>query len=211
MLISGPQLSKIAPTIKGSKAEAVAGMLSLICPEYGIDTPDIFHEFIANVLEECGEFSRFEENMNYSAKRLMEVWPSRFRTLAEAEPYAMNGPKLAGKVYDGRMGNIHPGDGWKFRGGGPIQLTGRNNYTLFTAYFNQRYGTSHTVEQIADLLRTDLSVGIHSACWIFAVVKKLIPMAIADNMKDIVKRINGGYTGLSKRTEYYNRAKLYIA
>lgn len=208
-MINGTQLKAICPALSIERANEVAAVLDKICPIYGIDTPDIFHEFIANLCEECAEFTDFEENLSYSAKRLMAVWPSRFPNYETAQQHERNPKKLANYVYGFRkdLGNTQQDDGWNFRGGGPIQLTGRYNYTNFTIYYNRKFKTDLKVENVAELLRTDLTMGIHSACWLFAVAKKLIPLAVADFMKDIIRRINGGLTNYPKRIEYYNRAK----
>lgn len=212
-MIIGQQLRKICTKLTESKANTAALLLDTICPMYGINTADIFHEFIANLAEECGEFTVFEEDLRYSAKRLREVWPQRFPTKEIAEQYAMKPKALANKVYGGRkdLGNTQPDDGWNFRGSGPIQMTGRYNFTMFTAYYNKRFGSAYTIEQMAELLRTDLEKGIHSACWIFAISKKLIDEAEADFMKTIVKRINGGLVNYEKRKEYYRRAKSVVS
>lgn len=78
--------------------------------------------------ETGGRMQPVIENLNYSAKRLTEVWPTRFPTIASAKPYANNPQKLANKVYGGRLGNVGPNDGWIFRGRGLPQITGRENY-----------------------------------------------------------------------------------
>ena len=203
-------LTKICPSVKGEKAIKVANALNEVCPSYGIDKPTIMHEFLANLLEESWEFGHFVESLNYRAVRLMEVWPSRFPTMAIAMQYANNPQKLANKVYGGRMGNIQPNDGWDFRGSGPIQLTGRDTMTMFTVYLNKRLGTKYTLQQVAEFLRTDMTIGMHSSCWFFAIYKKLIPFALTDNMKEVVKRINGGLTNFAQRNSYYNQCKKYI-
>src|SRR5690554_2663020 len=80
---------------------------------------------MAQVGHESADLTRLEENLNYSAKRLMQVWPSRFPNSRIADRYARDPEMLANEVYGGRMGNDKNGDGWRYRGRGPIQLTGR--------------------------------------------------------------------------------------
>lgn len=210
MLITADQLHKVALSIKGDRAEFISNLINKICPLYGIDTTDVLHEFLANVLVESGEFNTLAENLNYSAKRLVAVWPKRFPTLQDAIPFEHNPMALANKVYGGRMGNNQLNDGFNFRGSGLMQITGRENTTNFTNYYNNKFTTQYTPEQIADLLRTDLSIAMHSACWIFAISFKLIDEAINDDMLAIVKRINGGYTGLNERQNYYTRLKQFV-
>lgn len=196
--------------ITGANAVKIAAWLTEICPKYGIISADIFHEFIANVLHESNCFTNLEENLNYSAKRLMEVWPKRFPNKNIAAKYAHNPEALANYVYGDRMGNVKPGDGWLYRGSGPIQNTGYENCNNFTKYFNKIMGTAFSTPQMAGLLRTDVGIGIHNACWIFAIAKKLIALAIADSLKEIVKKINGGYLGLTERQQYYDLAVLHV-
>lgn len=186
--------------------------LNSICPTYGIVDADIMHEFLANVLEESNCFSRYEENLNYTAKRLTEVWPSRFPNLDSAIPYEHDSRKLANKVYGDRkdLGNVQPGDGFTFRGSGPIQITGRSNFTIFAAYIRKRFNIIMPLDILADKLRTDDALGIHSACWLFAIAKQLIDEAINDNMPVIVKRINGGLNGYKERLKYYELCKQLI-
>lgn len=81
--------------------------------------------------ETGGQMQPVSENLNYSARRLTEVWPSRFPTLASAAPYAGNPRKLANKVYGGRLGNTSDDDGWIYRGRGLAQITGKANYVKF--------------------------------------------------------------------------------
>jgi len=82
--------------------------------------------------ETGGKMQPIEENLNYtSAARIKQVWPSRFPTIASAQPYVRNPQKLANKVYGGRMGNTGPDDGWRYRGRGLPQITGKDNYKKF--------------------------------------------------------------------------------
>lgn len=94
----------------------------------GINTPLRICHFMAQISVESGGLRIVEENLRYSASRLCAVWPKRFPTLNAAEPYANNPQALANKVYGGRMGNEKAGDGWRYRGRGPKQITGRDNY-----------------------------------------------------------------------------------
>ncbi len=190
--------------------QEVANALDTIPPQYGINTPDIYHEFIARLAVECAQFTDFEENLSYSATRLTQVWSGRFPTIEAAAPYAHNPEKLANKVYGGRLGNTLPGDGWRFAGAGPIQLTGRINVTNFTNYYNTKFNTQLAPEAMAVLLRTSLTIGIHSASWIFAISFKLIDEAIADDLVGIVKRIQGGVGGLAATKVFYDRAKRWV-
>ncbi|MGJ7039139.1 putative chitinase [Shinella sp. BE166] len=94
----------------------------------------LFH--LAAILSEAyhetgGRMQPISENLNYSAKRMTQVWPSRFPTIAAAQPYANNPKALANKVYGGRLGNKFQDDGWRFRGRGLAQITGRENYEKF--------------------------------------------------------------------------------
>jgi putative chitinase len=221
-MINDKQLTSICPAIKGTLAVLISEKLSKICPQYGISTPDIFHEFIANVLEECGEFTTFTENLNYSAEALISKFGRHRISVADAKKYGRIDGKqkadqkaIANILYGGKwgrinLGNTEPNDGWNFRGSGAIQNTGRANISKFAKYYNNRFKTNYSVEEVAELLRIDLDISIHSACWFFAIAKDLIQEAIDDKMLDIVKKINGGTNGLSKRLIYLERAKKYI-
>lgn len=215
-------LSQVAPNIKGNLAVDISGKLVSICPMYGIDTADIFHEFIANVLHESAQFSQLTEGLNYSAQGLANTFPGRYAIDPHAKFKVPNQlakslhkqpVAIANNVYANRLGNgdEKSGDGWQFRGSGPIQLTGKENITVFANYYNQKFGKDITPGTMALYLRSNIEIGIHSACWIFAVAKKLIPLAISDNMKEIVHKINGGYIGLTSRLKYYNYAKRFIS
>ncbi|WP_128918563.1 glycoside hydrolase family 19 protein [Bradyrhizobium nanningense] len=87
--------------------------------------------FFAQMLEETGGFHIQVESLRYSPSRLMEVWPHRFPTLDIAEQYAYNEEKLGNYVYGGRLGNTNPGDGFRYRGRGLLQITGRAAYAKY--------------------------------------------------------------------------------
>ena len=193
MLITSDILKKIVPLV-GNKAETITNLINEICPKYGINNADILHEFIAQLAHESGAFQLKTENLNYSAKRLLEVFPKYF-SKQTALQYQNNPQMIANIVYAARMGNgsINSGDGWKYRGGGFIQATGKSMYQLYAAYKKM------DADKLADLVRTDDTYAMDISCWIFAIEKKLIQLAIADDMITITKRINGG-TKLSTMT-----------
>lgn len=220
-LLTPDILTKIAPVIKGQQAVTLSDLHNAICPLYGINTPDIFHEFIANELEESNCFQSLSENLNYSVKGLLDTFQRHRISEADCKQYGRtlfrkaNQQAIANIIYGGQwglanLGNQLPNDGWQFRGASVLQITGRGSFTAFTKYYNNRFGTTYTPEQMSDLLRTDLKLGIHSACWEFAISKNLIQAAIDDNFNKVVKAINGGYNGLQERLRYYNLAKQYI-
>ena len=111
----------------------VQGVESILDEAERRGTP-LFH--LAAILSEVyhetgGRMQPVIENLNYSAKRMTQVWPKRFPTVASAQPYAGNPRALANKVYGGRLGNTGPDDGWLYRGRGLAQITGRANYAKF--------------------------------------------------------------------------------
>lgn len=109
---------------------------AVLAPEMGrqqIVTVGRMAGFLSNITHETGGLRRLVENLHYSsAERLMAIWPSRFPTRETALPFVANAPALAERVYGGRMGNRAPGEGWRFRGRGCYQTTGRDNYTALS-------------------------------------------------------------------------------
>ena len=220
-MITGPILKQLAPSLPQDKANEYAGYLAKICPLYGMGDADVLHEFIARLLVECGEFIVFEESLNYSVDGLLKTFgtarisPAKAAQLGRSKTQKADKEGIGNIVYGGdwgrkNLGNTLPGDGWTFRGSGPIQMTGRGNVTKFAKYYNSIMRTQYTAEQMAVLLRTNVEVGIHSACWLFAISKQLIDEAMDDNLKAVVKKINGGLIGLDETKKYYEKAKQLI-
>lgn len=118
------------PRLLEGNAKANRAVLIRMAKKEGITDPVELAMLVAQADVETGGFRKFNENLNYSASRLKAVWPGRFREPGKAERVAAAGPEaIANAVYGDRMGNqFNPGDGWKYRGRGFIQLTGRNNY-----------------------------------------------------------------------------------
>ena len=166
--------------------------------KYDIGTPKRQAAFIGQCAVESANFTRLQENLNYSAQRLTQVWPSRFPNINMAESYAHNPEKLADFVYAGRMGNLQDGDGWKFHGRGLIQLTGRENYA------NCGSGIGVDLIDNPDLLLTPKYAAL-SAGW-FWNKKGLNPLADAQEYGAMTRRINGGLTGLDERIAKITKA-----
>jgi putative chitinase len=145
---------------------------------------------------ESAGFRLVRENLNYTSETMMRVWPSRFRTLEEAQPFARNPKGLADKVYSNRMGN-GDGEGHIYIGRGFLQLTGKDNYKAFAADMRVP-----EIMQDPSLVETDYA--FETALWFF---EKNNLFAIADEgvsddtIKRISKRVNGAYIGLSHRSE----------
>jgi putative chitinase len=159
--------------------------------KYDINTPQRQACFIGQCSVESGNFTKLQENLNYSAQRLTQVWPSRFPTIESAEPYAHNPEKLAGKVYNGRLGNSSEEEAAKYLGRGLIQLTGKENYG------NCGSGLGVDLLSNPDLL-TDPKYASLSAGW-FWNKKGLNSLADASDIETMTKRINGGLIGLDDR------------
>lgn len=162
----------------------------------GITTPKRLAHFLAQTLEETGGFTILIESGNYTAARMCEVWPSRFHTDAEAAPYAHNAEKLFNHVYANRMGNgpAESGDGYKYRGRGILQTTGREAYRKY----GQRCGVDFAGDPDlilagAHALKPALAEWTDSGCNAFA---------DRDDIHEITKRINGGETGLAERVRW---------
>jgi putative chitinase len=214
-------LVQLSPKLSTLQAEEWVRAITDVCPLYGIDTADIAHEFLANVLHESGGLTQLEENLNYSTAALLKMFGRHRITQGEALKYGRqkgqtaNQKMIAIMLYGGnfgkqQLGNTQPTDGWDFRGSGPIQMTGRSNFTLFAGHMRSAHNELYNLQQLAQMVRTDKRIAMHSACWIFAISKKLIDAAITDNMNLIVKRINGGYIGMEDRMAYYTQCKKLI-
>lgn len=159
--------------------------------KYGISTTKRQAAFLGQCMHESNNFKTLEENLYYSANALMRVWPSRFPDHDTADKYANNPEKIANKVYAGRMGNTEEGDGFKFRGRGVIQLTGKDAY-LFC-------GSALGIDTITnpDIILTPQYACL-SAGWVWG-KKGLNPIADIGDIKEITRRVNGGMAGYDER------------
>jgi predicted chitinase len=170
-------------------------------PKHGIaDSRLRLAHFFAQVLHESGCMLFDMENLNYSSDALQKVFGKYFPTKEDADAYARNPEKIANRVYADRMGNgdERSGDGWRYRGRGLIQLTGRANYKAFAEWI----GDERVMDE-PDLVCTEYAV--HSAVF-FWVKNDLNRLADRDDVVALTTRVNGGVNGLAHRRELLNKA-----
>lgn len=199
MILSLQQLEELLPTNKN--VGVWLDPLNELLAQYEINTVNRVAGFMAQTSHESNDYKNLEENLYYSADRLMQVWSKRyFPNRDVAKKYEKNPEKLANYVYANRMdnGDEDSGDGWRFRGAGIKQITGRYNFTEFGKTIGM------TAEQAADYIRTTKG-SVHSAVWYWN-LHKLNKTADAKNIKLMTEIINGGLNGLADRTLRFNRA-----
>ncbi|WP_342248596.1 glycoside hydrolase family 19 protein [Sphingomonas sp. OTU376] len=168
-------------------------------PSAEIVTPLRVAHALAQWAVETGGFAKLEESLSYSVPRLRAVWPSRFPTDAAAKPFANNPQALAEKVYGGRLGNTKPGDGWLYRGRGPTQLTGHDNYAGAAEL------TGVDVLGNPDLVATP-DVGMLVACAYWR-QRNINAVADHDDLTAVRVKVNGGKIGLEEAKAFLARAK----
>lgn len=200
-MVSTEQMKTILPRMNWEKAQSYLPFIATVLPKFGIDTPLRKAHFLAQVAHESGGLKYSKENLNYSAQGLRSVFGKYFRTMEIAQSYARKPEKIANKVYADRMGNGNEasGDGWKYKGRGLIQLTGKENYQKFS----QDYGVDCVNNP--DLL-LDPEWALTSACW-FWKKRNLNRYADNDDILMVTKRINGGINGLNDRQQYLDSLK----
>lgn len=161
--------------------------------------------FIAQCAHESAGFTRFVENLNYSAEGLMRTWPNRFPNFEATDGYARNPERIANLVYANRSGNGNEasGDGWKYRGRGCIQLTGHNNYTAASAAIQYPLAT-----QPDDLALAAYAAPV--ACW-FWQSRGLNELADIGDFEGITRRVCGGTTGLADRFAWLEKIQAGLA
>ena len=201
MLVTQPMLCTITTP---ELADRWVDALNETCQEFAIDSPYRIAGFLSNVAHESAGFKFVKENLNYSAASLMRVWSSRFPTLEIAQRYAMQPEKIANRAYADRMGNGDEasGDGWKYRGRGLIQLTGKNNYVAYSM------ACDNEALQYPDMV-AEPKYAAESAGWFWS-VNRLNQLADNQDVIGMTKRINGGTHGLDDRQMKYAQIMSYF-
>jgi putative chitinase len=205
--VPAPPVQTIAPIgglkldkLRGHIPDAVIAMIPDTAAKFQINTPLRLAHFLAQCGHESGGFRVTQENLNYSAKGLAGIFRKYFPTEAAAAPYARQPQKIANKVYANRManGSEASGDGYKFRGRGYIQLTGRDNYTQFGKAIGEDIASN------PDVVASKYS--LLSAAWFWSKngLNKLADVGATDStVTSITKRVNGGTIGLPDRIKHF--------
>jgi putative chitinase len=186
--------------LKGHIPDAVIAQIPDTAAKFQINTPLRLAHFLAQCGHESGGFRATQENLNYSAKGLNGIFKKYFPTEAAAKAYERQPAKIASKVYGGRMGNgpESTGEGYKFRGRGYIQLTGKENYTAFGKAINEDICSNP--DKVAS------SYALLSAAWFFNKngLHKMADEGATDLVvTKITKRVNGGTIGLPDRIKHF--------
>jgi putative chitinase len=197
-------ITKICPRLNAERAKTIQALFDAVCAKYGIVSKSDQAGFASQICHESGEFSIKTENMNFKTPQvLVGTWPSRFNldgsdNKKNANDYIRNPEKLANLVYAGphRMGNgdTASGDGFRFRGSGFMQMTGREDFEKYAKHIDK------TLEETSMLVQTSDEFAMDSAAWEYVIKFKLL------GETDIVKisvKVNGGKIGLEERKRYY--------
>lgn len=195
-MVTRAEIKKLMP---GAAADLVSAVVDNwgVAESAGINKPLRVQHFLSNIAVETGGLKAIVENMSYStAARIRQTWPTRFKTDAAAKTFVKSPKALAVKVYGGRMGNAPSpsDDGWRFRGGGMMQTTGKEGYA------NMGFADN------PEALQTDAGLAFRTAVREWA-KRGCNALADADNVKAVRKAINGGYNGLDHVQEYLRKAK----
>lgn len=178
--------------------------LNAVLPNYGITSPLRLAAFLAQCGHESEGFTAVKENLNYSAQALTATWPKRFPPEV-AKSYARQCDHIANRAYADRLGNgpESSGDGWKYRGRGVIQITGKDNYRAFAKCVGK------SLEDVTGYLETKQGA-VESACWYWS-TRVLSPLADKEDMDRITRVINGGTNGMADRMARYEHIKEVLA
>lgn len=208
-MLTADTLKKVFPRCPTPDVWAKA--LQAACDKFEINTRLRLCSFLAQIGHESDQFTTLVESLKYTAPRLMKVWPKRFPDLASATPYAMNEQKLGNFVYANRNGNgdTASGDGFRYRGRGLIQLTGRSNY--------QEAGKAIGVDLVKkpDLL-TQPAYAALSAGWYWqsrglnALADDQTGDDDLEDFRKITCRINGGYVGVQERFALFKQIRALL-
>jgi len=187
--------------LKGDLPESVYDELKYTCEKFNIDTKLRLVHFLAQCAHESGNFKFLKENLNYSESALKSVFGKYF-TSETAKQYARKPELIAGRVYANRMGNGNEasGEGWKFRGRGYIQLTGKNNYSKLSEYLNEDLVSNPNLVSTKYPLSSAAFFFDHNNLW-----NLCDDGVLESDVKKVTRRVNGGYHGLTDRQNKFDK------
>lgn len=193
------QLTAIYPKAKLSVVPAINKYIGL----FGIDTKEELAMFLAQTLHESNGFNSLRENVNYSAERLLVVFPKYFKTLADAKATVAKGQvAICDRIYGNRLGNNANGDGYKYRGGGLLHLTGRSNYVSVYEEFKKLGFKQFDIVTNSDLIIEPDSAVLSGLVW----WSQNNMNSLAKDITAASKKVNGGTNGLAERKALYAKA-----
>jgi len=201
-MLSETQIRALFPRAPEPHVQAFERRNGELFQRFGIDdSATRLHFFLAQIGHESGGLTITEESLNYRAERLCQVWPGRFPDIESARPFAGNPERLANNVYANRMGNGGPksGDGWRYRGRGYIQITGRDGY--------ERVGEAAALDlpDNSDLaFAPEHGLLVSCAFWRW---KGLNALCDSGDFVRVTRRINGGTTGLADRRAWLDKVR----
>jgi putative chitinase len=197
LLIGRAQLAAILIGETDANLDAFTAPINNAAERFGINTPKRLSAFIAQLAHETGSLRSIEENLNYSAEKLLEVFPRYFKDLATAQKYARKPEAIANRVYANRLGNGDEasGDGWKYRGRGLFQTTGKANYI--------RVGKALGLDLVTYPALLCKPENAALAAGFYWSDNGLSKPADVEDIKTITKKINGGYNGYTDRLKYW--------
>lgn len=202
-MITKQQLQIILPACKST--DVWVPLLNKYFEKYDFKTVEQQARFLAQTGHESGDFNQLRENLNYSTQGLITVFPKYFKHLMDTEvvKYSRNPEKIANRVYASRMGNgvEQSGDGWKYRGRGIIQITGKNNYTNCSKW---SFNDARLLEKPEMLEQPEFA--LLSAIWFW----KSNKLDTIESYDELTKRINGGTHGAADRNARLDRAKVAL-
>ena len=204
--MSESQMWRLFPNAKDATIKAFAAKSPALFKEFHLSEKPIRIEyFLAQIAHSTDRVSPPVENLAYTAKRLTEIWPTRFPTITSAEPFANNPEKLANKVYSNRMGNGPPesGDGYRYRGRGYIQITGKDGY--------RNTGMNAGIDLVASPERAIATADALRVACAFWKWKNLNPLCDERKFEDVTKRINGALIGFTERKEWLEKVRQALA
>jgi predicted chitinase len=216
---SKDDLKKVFSNISDADATTLASVINDKGKDFGIDSKEKLQHFLSQAGHEVGGFNNgfgVEESTNYSTKaRLLKIFGKYYSetdTINKRKPdtYVSNSSGHANYVYCCRMGNGDEasGDGYKYRGRGIFQLTGKTNYTNFKTWYNNKYDPDKDFVTNPEFLKDNDTIAILSALWYYKTsVLDKITIDSTTTVKKVTKKVNGGANGLSDRQEIFTKAK----